>query len=188
MRSRSQVDEGAFWVNILIQRYDIAPTAIAPTAGSTEDLAPPVLQPQTSTTTTPLCSICLDTVENAVETNCGHRFCAQCILMHWNRDRYPQPCRCPNCRRDVCEREVVWRSHTPSAEKSKGLVTSLYLTSSLVTLWSSWEVAYLLSRHLVGSIDSSCFTQALYCLFCFTFASQCLSFVSHCQLWLSGMR
>ena len=40
--------------------------------------------------------------------------------------------------------QTDWRSHAPSAGK-KGLVTLLYLTSSLgmqlATLWSSWEVA-----------------------------------------------
>ena len=41
-------------------------------------------------------------------------------------------------------------SHAPSAKKAKGLVTSLYLASSLgmqlATLWSNWEVADLCSR------------------------------------------
>ena len=55
-------------------------------------------------------------------------------------------------------------------KKAKGLV---YLTSSLgmqlATLWLSWEVADLWSRTLSRLLmDSSCFTQALCCLFCYT--------------------
>lgn len=63
-------------------------------------------RPQDPTTTTAhTCPICLEEVQEAwkqVETNCGHLFCAQCILIHWEHDaRYPRACLCPNCRRQV---------------------------------------------------------------------------------------
>ena len=36
-----------------------------------------------------------------IETNCGHVFCARCILQYWHADRWPNTCRCPVCRREV---------------------------------------------------------------------------------------
>lgn len=35
-----------------------------------------------------------------VGTNCGHTFCAPCIL-RWQREKWPDPCECPICRRQV---------------------------------------------------------------------------------------
>lgn len=47
------------------------------------------------------CSVCLDRVRFPVETNCGHRFCAQCVLEYWRHDQWPRPARCPICRTTV---------------------------------------------------------------------------------------
>lgn len=47
------------------------------------------------------CPVCLSTVEHAIETNCGHRFCAECMLQYWRHDQWPRPARCPVCRRPV---------------------------------------------------------------------------------------
>ena len=49
----------------------------------------------------PQCPVCLGPITYIAETNCGHRFCAQCILMYWKTDRWPRACRCPVCRREV---------------------------------------------------------------------------------------
>ena len=49
----------------------------------------------------PQCPVCLGPITYITETNCGHRFCAQCILMYWRTDRWPRACRCPVCRREV---------------------------------------------------------------------------------------
>ena len=49
----------------------------------------------------PQCPVCLGPITYIAETNCGHRFCAQCILMYWRTDRWPRACRCPVCRREV---------------------------------------------------------------------------------------
>jgi len=48
------------------------------------------------------CPVCLDlNIQYGVETNCGHRFCAHCILQYWRLDQWPNPARCPVCRRPV---------------------------------------------------------------------------------------
>ena len=60
----------------------------------------PELEPQISNSA--MCSVCLGALQDAVETSCGHTFCAQCILLHWDHDRFPSHCRCPVCRTVVC--------------------------------------------------------------------------------------
>lgn len=47
------------------------------------------------------CSVCLDRIQHPVETNCGHKFCAQCVMEYWRHDQWPRPARCPICRTTV---------------------------------------------------------------------------------------
>lgn len=47
------------------------------------------------------CPVCLGSIDCAVQTNCGHKFCAQCILEYWRHDQWPRAARCPVCRRQV---------------------------------------------------------------------------------------
>lgn len=47
------------------------------------------------------CPICLMSLTFPVDTNCGHAFCAECILSYWQHDQWPQPARCAVCRSQV---------------------------------------------------------------------------------------
>lgn len=48
------------------------------------------------------CSICQEAFTHPCQANCGHWFCARCILAVWNHaNTVTRPCRCPMCRRDV---------------------------------------------------------------------------------------
>jgi len=47
------------------------------------------------------CSICFGDFEIPCKTNCGHWFCARCILMLWNYGRALQSCKCPICTRRI---------------------------------------------------------------------------------------
>lgn len=47
------------------------------------------------------CAVCLAPITHAVQTNCGHQFCAQCVLAYWQHDQWPRAARCPLCRRQV---------------------------------------------------------------------------------------
>lgn len=50
------------------------------------------------------CPICLDTPTFAVETNCGHIYCTDCLIEYYNRGGSGlmlQPVSCPCCRRRV---------------------------------------------------------------------------------------
>ncbi len=47
------------------------------------------------------CPVCLAPLVYPVQTNCGHTFCAQCVLTYWRHDQWPRAARCPICRRQV---------------------------------------------------------------------------------------
>ena len=47
------------------------------------------------------CPICLSALSNWVDTNCGHTFCAECLLSYWRHDQWPLPARCAVCRTPV---------------------------------------------------------------------------------------
>ena len=47
------------------------------------------------------CAVCLGPMTQAIQTNCGHEFCALCILAYWQHDQWPRAARCPMCRRQV---------------------------------------------------------------------------------------
>ncbi|XP_062510176.1 E3 ubiquitin-protein ligase RNF170-like [Corticium candelabrum] len=47
------------------------------------------------------CPVCLGLLTYAVETNCGHTFCANCILTYWREGRFLAAVSCPVCRQTV---------------------------------------------------------------------------------------
>lgn len=47
------------------------------------------------------CPICLGDARFAIETNCGHMFCGQCMLMYWQHGSWLGAVRCPVCRQQV---------------------------------------------------------------------------------------
>lgn len=50
-----------------------------------------------------ICAICLDLRRFPASTMCGHRFCASCIMEHWERGRSNgvEALQCPCCRQTV---------------------------------------------------------------------------------------
>ncbi|CAH8635203.1 unnamed protein product [Schistosoma margrebowiei] len=44
------------------------------------------------------CPICMEFPSLMIETNCGHRFCAECFILHWKRTIYSRVISCPMCR------------------------------------------------------------------------------------------
>lgn len=61
----------------------------------------PGQEPEVAQLSVENCSVCLDRILNPVQTNCGHRFCAHCILDYWRHDQWPRPAHCPICRTTV---------------------------------------------------------------------------------------
>ena len=53
------------------------------------------------------CAVCLGPMTQGIQTNCGHEFCAQCILAYWQHDQWPRAARCPMCRRQVSKQQLL---------------------------------------------------------------------------------
>lgn len=47
------------------------------------------------------CPICLNEPRFPIETNCGHLFCAQCVILYWRHGNWRGTIRCPVCRQQV---------------------------------------------------------------------------------------
>lgn len=47
------------------------------------------------------CPICLAEPRYPVETNCGHLFCANCLVSYWHHGNWRGAVRCPVCRQQV---------------------------------------------------------------------------------------
>lgn len=47
------------------------------------------------------CPICLIEPHFPIETNCGHLFCANCIVVYWRQGSWTGAVRCPVCRQQV---------------------------------------------------------------------------------------
>merc|ERR1711963_888286 len=62
------------------------------------------------------CPICQDDLKLAAETNCGHWFCAPCLISYWRRLADQRPVPCPCCRRAVT---ILFSALTPEEESSQ---------------------------------------------------------------------
>ncbi|XP_072245947.1 E3 ubiquitin-protein ligase RNF170 [Leuresthes tenuis] len=47
------------------------------------------------------CPVCLQTARFPVQTNCGHLFCAPCLLTYWRHGSWLDAISCPLCRQKV---------------------------------------------------------------------------------------
>lgn len=47
------------------------------------------------------CPICIEPIHLVTETNCGHLFCAPCIVAYWNHGNWYRGMNCPVCRQEV---------------------------------------------------------------------------------------
>ncbi|RWS15692.1 RING finger protein 170-like protein, partial [Dinothrombium tinctorium] len=56
------------------------------------------------------CPVCLHEPVYPIETNCGHLFCAQCIIVYWRHGTWRGPVPCPVCRQLVSVLLVCFRN------------------------------------------------------------------------------
>lgn len=58
-------------------------------------------QPRRSYDTQVTCPICLGEATFAVDTNCGHQYCGNCIITYWHHQNWLGAVPCPSCRTQV---------------------------------------------------------------------------------------
>lgn len=68
------------------------------------------------------CPVCLNEAQYPVETNCGHIYCANCMITYWNTGRWQGAVRCPSCRQQVtillrCFSEAEQQSRSPERQR-----------------------------------------------------------------------
>ncbi|XP_026160749.1 E3 ubiquitin-protein ligase RNF170 [Mastacembelus armatus] len=59
------------------------------------------MQPLPSTTRDWHCPVCLQMASFPVQTNCGHLFCAPCLIAYWRHGSWLDAISCPLCRQKV---------------------------------------------------------------------------------------
>lgn len=64
------------------------------------------------------CPICLSDARFAVETNCGHLFCGQCMVTYWRHGTWLGAVRCPVCRQQVT---IMLQCYTEAEQNSAEL-------------------------------------------------------------------
>jgi RING finger protein 170 len=89
------------------------------------------------------CPICLSTADYCVESNCGHIFCAQCILDYHergtnSRTEFLGGCKCPNCRRRIDLFDKLWSLEEKNALNNQ-LPVAVQLNRRLISYNSKFS-------------------------------------------------
>ncbi|XP_059653515.1 uncharacterized protein LOC132300460 isoform X2 [Cornus florida] len=62
------------------------------------------------------CPICFDAFVVPAQAECGHWYCAGCILQYWKHGSELQPCKCPMCSRPICKLTPATSMHYQQEE------------------------------------------------------------------------
>nr|CAH8868998.1 unnamed protein product [Trichobilharzia regenti] len=85
------------------------------------------------------CPICMDAASFMVETNCGHRFCAECFTAHWKRTIYSRVISCPMCRGQVTTLTKLFTPEELEETSSSSRRSRIEADIRLFNRWHSGE-------------------------------------------------
>ena len=71
------------------------------------------------------CPICIDEANFSIETNCGHVFCAVCIITYWRTGSWRGPVRCPVCRQVVTILLLNGQETRTNTEENRNIVRNI---------------------------------------------------------------
>lgn len=74
------------------------------------------------------CPVCLADAQFAVQTNCGHLFCGNCIITYWRHGIWLGAVKCPVCRQTVTLLLINFthEEHNSATETKRAIVDAIY--------------------------------------------------------------
>ena len=113
------------------------------------------------------CPICLDIMDGAVETSCGHAFCTLCLIDHFTTEPF-----CPVCRKEIEQahpsyslRTVIdeFSQHDPVLMERRNINNNDESAASLASKLSAAAIQEIVSLFL----NESNFGNLIHCFFHF---------------------
>ncbi|KAI7730558.1 hypothetical protein M8C21_006306 [Ambrosia artemisiifolia] len=126
------------------------------------------------------CPICFDNFSIACKTNCGHWFCANCILQFWTYRTVLQKCNCPICARPISkltpEASLLMMHEVEVVEvlKSVQRYNRLFQGGINGVIRKVFEVPNVFKRMLYGLMDPDRFRGNYYAMRSFALLMSCL--------------
>ncbi|CAH8648618.1 hypothetical protein MS3_00002863 [Schistosoma haematobium] len=90
------------------------------------------------------CPICMEFPSLMIETNCGHRFCAECFILHWKRTIYSRVISCPMCRGRVSTLTKLFTAEELQRENTRR--SKIEADLRLFNRWHSGEPISIIDR------------------------------------------
>ncbi|KAM0036235.1 putative transcription factor C2H2 family [Helianthus debilis subsp. tardiflorus] len=126
------------------------------------------------------CPICFDGFSIACKTNCGHWFCANCILQFWTYRTVLQKCNCPICARPISkltpEASLNMMNEVEVVEVLKNVqrYNRLFQGGINGVIRKVFEVPNLFTRMLCGLMDPDRFRGNYYAMRSFALLMSCI--------------
>ncbi|KAL7585556.1 hypothetical protein Lser_V15G46161 [Lactuca serriola] len=126
------------------------------------------------------CPICFDDFSIACKTNCGHWFCANCILQFWTYRTALQKCNCPICARPITELTpeasllIIHEVEVIEALKNVQRYNRLFQGGFSGVIWKVFEVPDVFRRMLSGLMDPDRFRGNYYAMRIFALLMSCI--------------
>ncbi|KAK9077079.1 hypothetical protein SSX86_005415 [Deinandra increscens subsp. villosa] len=126
------------------------------------------------------CPICFDNFSIACKTNCGHWFCASCILQFWTYRTVLQKCNCPICARPISkltpEASLLMMHEVEVVEVLKNVqrYNRLFQGGINGVIRKAFEVPNLFKRMLSGLMDPDRFRGNYYAMRFFALFMSCI--------------
>lgn len=130
------------------------------------------------------CPICFENFSIACKTNCGHWFCANCILQFWTYRSVLQKCNCPICARPISkltpEASLLIMHEVEVVEVLKNVqrYNRLFQGGVSGVIQKVFEVPNAFKRMLCGLMDPDRFRGNYYAMRSFALLMSCIYNVS----------
>lgn len=130
------------------------------------------------------CPICFENFSIACKTNCGHWFCANCILQYWTYRTALQKCNCPICARPISkltpDASLLNKQEHEVVEVLKNVqrYNRLFQGGLSGVIRKVFEVPYVLRRMLSGLMDPDRFRGNYYAMRSFALLMSCIYNIS----------